>query len=350
MVYFKISSSDGFIIYDNIPPSLWDDYLLKNNNHLSEALVNKNNRLYRCGYSKNEKGSVFILTDDKKYINSKSVFKQFLSFNLLIIESFNNLKNEITQKYNKQTQELIHNLITLNGHNIQEVFALVPQQSLTKNINEQISIVKNKIEKNMEESARTYLRVAKNNMAMKIEFSVFNKLMEDRPSLKQEKHEIRIIILNVLQIFYQDFQEKGIELHLDSSDMELNLDFETITVCFYYLIENAVKYCLPRSAFKIFLLESENCFKVTLDMISLEIKKGEELKLCDQGYCGENAKLLGKNGSGIGLYRAYKTLKLHDATIEIKPRVNSNTQRRHEKLIYEHNSIEIKFPVQKKWA
>lgn len=196
--------------------------------------------------------------------------------------------------------------------------------------------------------AKTYLRVAKNNMAMKVEFSVFDKLMEPRPSINKEKHEIRKIILNILQIFHQDFQDKNIELHLDSSDVELDVDFETINVCFYYIIENAVKYCAPDSKLKIYLLEENRFFKVSFDMLSLQIQEGEENKLCDYGYCGINSKKSGKNGFGIGLYRAYKTLILNGAKIEIKPRI-SNTIRAHAGYTYEHNAIDTIFPYEKGW-
>jgi K+-sensing histidine kinase KdpD len=350
MIYFKIFDRDNNVVYNSIPPSLGNSLLQKGNNSLSDIVIDNVKIRYRYGFSKNEKGSIYILTDDKKYVNSKNTFKDFLNLNLLLIDSFYKMKTDIIEKYNNQTKELIHNLITLNGHNIQEVFALVPQQSLTKNINEQLKTIKGKITNDIEGAAKTFLRLAKNNMAMKIEFSVFNKLMENKPFLAKEEHNIRIIILNILQIFYQDFEDKGIKLQLDSSDVDLCLDFETITVCFYYIIENALKYCLPRTTLKIFLLESDGKFCVVFDMISLQIIQGEENQLCDFGFCGANAKKLGKNGSGIGLYRAYKTLILNDATIEIKPRTSLEYQKKHEGYIYEHNVIEIKFPLQKRWV
>ena len=62
-------------------------------------------------------------------------------------------------------------------------------------------------------------------MSMKVEFSVFDKLMESKPSLTKEKHDIRKIILSVLQIFYQDFQEKEIGLQLSASEIEIEFDF-----------------------------------------------------------------------------------------------------------------------------
>lgn len=349
-IFFRILTCDGYVVFDNIPLSLSTLVTSNNKNCIITNPLSEKRDEYRCGFSSNEKGSVYILTDEKKYIRSKGIFREFLSLNLLMIDSFSSLKDDIAEKYNRQTKELIHNLITLNGHNIQSVFALVSQQSLTININDQIKIIKKNIEKDLDASARTYLRIAKNNMAMKIEFSVFNKLMESKVFLKLHKYEIRQILLNVLQIFYQEFQDNGIELSLDSSDVELSLDFETINVCFYYIIENAVKYCLPKSKFKIILKEGTSYFKVIFEMTSLEIKKGEEMKLCDFGYRGENTLSLNSTGSGIGLYRAYKTLALNDATIEIKPRISNQPAIKHKGLNYEQNIIELTFIHQKKWA
>jgi hypothetical protein len=347
MTYVRILDKEGLIIYDSIPPSL-STIDFHNNNSKIFISVDKEKLQFRCGFTQNHKGKIFIITDERKYINSKGLFSDYLSINLLVIDSFIKIKLDISEKYNKQTQALIHNLRILNAQNIQNIFSLVPEQSLLKNIYEQQTIVEKTLQKNIQESAKSFLRVSKNNMSMKVEFSVFDKLMETSPQIKKEKHEIRRIILHILMNFSQDFKEKNIDLQMDSSSMEVDIDFETIFVCFFYIIQNAYKYSMPHSTLKIFLIEEDNTYKVYFNMLSLQILQKEVSKLCDDGFCGENAIKSGKSGSGIGMYRAHKTLTLNDATIEIKPRI-TELQKKSDGFVYEHNSIEIKFPIQKGW-
>lgn len=348
MIWFRILDSSNSLIYDSIPPSVADLVDYKKSNHKIPLPFNGVFKDFRVGTAQNSKGRIVILTDEKKFVNSKGVFGEFLSINLLVLEAFGSLKNEISEKYNKQTTALVHNLIKLNAQNIQSIFSLVPNHALTKDSREQLKIVSDKIQKEVDSSAKTFLRVAKNNISMKVEFSVFDKLMEKQPRLTIEKHDVRKVVLSVLQIFFQDFQEREIDLQLSACESEVEFDFETINVCLYYLIENALKYCKPKSTLKIILTEEDMFFKICFDMISLQVLPGEESQLFNDGFCGRNALTSGKSGFGIGMYRAYKTLALNKATIEFKPRITPKNDY-FEKYIYEHNLIELKFPFQKSW-
>lgn len=94
--------------------------------------------------------------------------------------------------------------------------------------------------------------------------------------------------------------------------------------------------------------KEKGTFTVDFDMVSLQLLAGEENSIFNEGFCGANAMKSGKSGSGIGMFKAYKMLKLNDATIEFKSRI-SPMKKHYEKYNYEHNSIEIAFPCENDW-
>ena len=54
------------------------------------------------------------------------------------------------------------------------------------------------------------LNLMKNNAAIKMEFSVFGKLYGTKEKVKNQKHNIRKALMNVLHLFFQDFTDRNI--------------------------------------------------------------------------------------------------------------------------------------------
>lgn len=79
---------------------------------------------------------------------------------------------EIRLEEQKKVNRLVHNLESINGHNIQEIYDLVPQDVLSKNWKEQINFIKDEISKDPDKAALMFLRIAKHNTHMKSEFSI----------------------------------------------------------------------------------------------------------------------------------------------------------------------------------
>ncbi|HMO41473.1 MAG TPA: hypothetical protein PKC76_19060 [Saprospiraceae bacterium] len=274
----------------------------------------------RYGYTKNELGTIYVLTIEKKYVDSYKAFKYLINANIILLEIIPSLKKKIEDQINSQTQQLIHNLTSQNSYNIQDLFALIPQQVLSERITKQEDVVVEILKEKPKVSARTLLNLIKYNIAMKIEFSVFEKTMIAYPRTSKTENSIRKFVLSILQIFINDFDKKNITLSLEASEKILNFDSECLSVSLFYLIENAVKYCASDSKFKIMFKDEEDCFSIIFDMISLRIEANEIEKLCELNYRAENAKRLVGKGEGIGMYRVQSTLKLNDAELEIVPR------------------------------
>jgi signal transduction histidine kinase len=348
VISYRVLDEASQVIFDNIPPSIVNAIDLTNIDNFPKKLIGKEQE-YRVGSYSNSRGKIIVVSDESKYLNSQKQFKEFLKQNMLFIDAFSKTKIEISEKYNKQTKDLIHNLRTLSAQNIQTVYRLVTEKAIANSISfDHKKRLGEKIKENPLDAASALLKVARNIMSMKVEFSVFDKLMEIKPKLIKEKHEIRRVIIDVLQIFYEVFEENKVQLSLDACEVEVEFDYETIYVCFYYLIENAAKYCKPHSSFKIHLIEGDTIFTVRFVMCSLQIKDEEKIKLCDYNFRGEASIASGISGSGIGMYRAFKTLKLNGAEIVIQNNL-SKRQTKHQNAIYEDNIFEIIFPYSKAW-
>lgn len=349
--FYFIKSNNGDEIVNTFPPEI-HSYTTNNKVGFEKAFITLNNNKYvaRIGTIINENGILIILSTKQKHIKKIKLFKNLVDSNANILESIKEMKDNIINKHNTQTEELIHNLTSLNSYNIQDIFSLIPQQLLTKNINysDQLKTIKTIIDSKPNVTINTILRIIKNNLAMKIEFSVFEKTMDSYPSVSKIEHDIREILVSILQIFIHEFEEKNIMVSLEATQKKLNVDYDTLSVSLYFIIENAVKYCLKGSRFKVKFLEESDNFSIVFDMVSLKIEEHEIEKLSTFGYRAKNAKEVNVKGKGIGMFRVQKTLKLNDSILEILPRV-TEYRKKSKNLIYENNIMKIKFLNQQNW-
>jgi signal transduction histidine kinase len=160
--------------------------------------------------------------------------------------------------------------------------------------------------------------------------------------------KIRDIILTILQLFSDEFSELNITISVIQNDKLLNIDYDSMLVSLYYVIENATKYCCPYTDFKIYFSEETNGFSVVFSMVSISIKDNEVASLVVRGYRSETAKKVHQNGNGIGLYRLKKTLSFNDAELHILPRTNPFTKKSGD-ILYEVNEFRIHFNNQNNW-
>lgn len=341
--------SKNELIFGNFPSGLI--YLLSDKQERPapiEINLEGKKQKARFGSKTNIHGTIYIVTTEIKFVSSFKMFKELLKMSVISLDSLTDLKRNICFNQNALIQELIHNLTSLNTYNIQDLFSLIPQQVLTQNINKQNETIRNIIVEKPIVTANTLLKLIKYNLAMKIEFSVFEKTIIPYPSVQKIEYSIKDIVLSILQIFIEDFEERKIEVSIDACEKRLIVDYDTLSVSLYFILENAIKYCSPNTKFKIFFKEEANSFSILFDMVSIRIENHEVKKLCEKNFRGASAILLTKEGKGIGMYRILKTLKLNNAEIEILPRI-SNFVRETKDAAYEHNQFKIKFIGQQDW-
>ncbi len=303
----------------------------------------------KCGGGKRKryleqsgKKELYFCSGDKNSIKSNRLFKSKVNVFKSFLPLIENIKQDITKELNKENKRLFHNVISLNAHNIQELYAFVNQNILTYNIGDQRRIIRQTIEEDLDNATNMFLRIAKNNSSMKTEFAVFKKLVDTNPTLSVRRHNVKKVLLNVLHVFFEDFTSKSINVIIQDCEEFVYFDYESIHVVLYHLLDNAVKYCLEESKLYINFETNEttNTCDIIFDMLSIEIRPEEISRIKNDGYSGVNAKKLGKSGDGVGMYIISRLLKLNKAEFILDP--NKCNRLHRNGVYYTKNLIKIR--------
>ena len=123
-------------------------------------------------------------------------------------------------------------------------------------------------------------------------------------------------MLNVLHTFFADFSEKNIYVEVGEYYNKTVVDYETIQIAFYHLIENALKYSKPNSKINIDFEDFADFFLIKFKMTSTYVKPIERDLIFGEGFSGEIAKKTGKSGDGIGMWRIKQMIELNGGCFE----------------------------------
>jgi K+-sensing histidine kinase KdpD len=231
----------------------------------------------------------------------------------------------------------------LNAQNIQEVFNIIPEEELRKSIRQK-ELIKRKVHEKINQVPLTFLRIIKNNAAIRNEFSVFKMLQEARPRIEKQKHEIRRALSNILYRFTQEFEDIGVGVQLSESNIKLYFDYSVFEVVIQHLMDNASKYVLPHNSELIInFRDSDGSFVISFDMMSMEILPEEVEKIHQEGFSGYFPKKSGKNGKGIGLGVIHRLLPLIGAELVVIPNANPTRETFLNDITYKNNIFEIHF-------
>lgn len=300
---------------------------------------------HRRGVFRSGLGSVHLCTSDRDYVSSSKMFKKQLYFYSEMLGSFHDVKNGIQTAATKFTRRLIHNLTSLHAHILQDLYVLVPQESLSGygTAAGQLKAVKKALNENAGEAPQGFLRILKNAVAIKTEFSVFNNLYSEKPSVNEKFHNLHRVIKNVTSMYFQDFQEKGVSIvqdNLDGEVLEVLFDYESVGVALHHLFQNAIKYIMNDTALTINFPCHDGVPRIALKMISLPIEKDEIEYLCNDGYSGKVARQLSLAGDGTGMGIAERLLELNGARIIVNAGVPTHNRIG---IMYADNVFTIEF-------
>ena len=350
--YYYALDKEGDWVFDNFPVQAV--YLIKDfkdSQKIIEITFHGKLTKFRIGKKISVYGTVFTLTAEDRYLRSFKLFKEVIDLSTISLQSIIDFKKSVEKKQIDRTEEFIHNVTSLNSYSIQDLFALISQDKLIGNINKQKDFVKELVGKKPEDAALTLLKLIKYSLAMKVEFSVYERTLKPWDSVQKMEQPIRPLVLSILQIFMQDFESKDILVSLDASEISnklLYVDNDSLFVSLYYILDNAVKYCCPKTKFMIIFEEEASCFSILFKMISLKIEAWEVDKLSIRSYRSAAAEKLNKKGQGIGMYRIQRTLRLNNAELEIIPRY-FEFPKIFENTYYEGNLFKLKFTGQQSW-
>ena len=347
--YYYAVRESGEYIFDNFPEDA--KYLIsgfKEKKDVFSITINGVEKQARMACKNNSYGKIYILTTETKFINRYKFFKQLVELSTVYIKPLVNFQNELIETHNELNEEFIHNVTSLNSYSIQELFSLIPQNTLTENINKQKEKIREILSEKPNITVDTLLNLIKYNLATKVEFSVFERTLKPCAVVQKQTHDIRTVVLSILQIFIDDFEKQNIEVSLSACDKLLSIDYDSLFVSLYYIFDNAVKYCCSNTKFKIFFSEEQDSFDIVIIMISIRIEPEQLKKLSTRGYRSAAARQLNERGHGIGMYRILKTLKLNNAKLIVNPRINDFTKQK-KNIRYEANEFRIKFNGQQDW-
>ncbi|WP_298485633.1 ATP-binding protein [uncultured Maribacter sp.] len=280
--------------------------------------IYKNKR--RQGKILNSKGVTFLCcekTKTTKLFKSKLEALSYAYYDLVIPRE--QIISEVKKSEQKKVNRLVHNLTSINAHNIQEIYNLIPQEILSSNWRNQIEYIQKELDNDKYKASMVFLRIAKHNIHMKSEFSIYRKLdRDDNADLEFTVYPFRVVLLNVLHTFFGDFTSKNIYVQVSDFYGKILIDYETIQVALYHLLENSAKYSKPDTNILIDFKDNDKTIVMSIQMISLHIPENERERILLEGVSGVTAKKIGKQGDGIGMWRIKQMIELNNGKFEIK--------------------------------
>ncbi|AQW70398.1 ATP-binding protein [Pseudomonas parafulva] len=342
MQYYRITNGAG-VVCDTLPSGYLEFYA-----GLSEA--SKKVKIfeieYRIGIYRKQDVTIYVATCDGDLIKSTRLFFKQVEFLFNCMAGIQKIHSEIAADSRVQANRMIHNLVTLNAHNLQEVYSIIPQEVMEdKKRGGWKDRITECVASDSYDASLSLVRIAKNCLKMKVEISVYNTLSNGDVKLALKRHSIHRILMNVFYVFFPDFTDNEVVVKVGECNEFIECDYETLQVALYHLAENAVKYIRRKS--ELVVNVSKNSFgqvEVLFRMNSLQIKPEELELIFDEGYSGYYSRKILKSGHGIGLARVKELLGYNKATIEVIPDFSTAAPfSTMQDLIYQDNVFRILF-------
>lgn len=336
MVYYHILDLEKQVLASNFPEFLIDEiYTWK----AKTELVNCNSFKQKRRQKKINTSTyeLFLCTYKESLSNKKfSIYLEACKF----------FADDIFKKYNKakesevrKTKRLKHNLSTLSANINQELYTLIPHESLIRGRRNQLDYIKKIIQRDANSAAQTVLRVLKFSNLMKAEFDVYDMLNTSTPNLDFYEHKIHKITLLTLNAFWFEIFSQGVEIKVDDCEERVIADYKSLFVIFSHIFDNTTKYIAPNSTFHISFENLSSVVRIKFDMISLKVEQDEVSKVFNETYSGKWTTKIDKAGDGIGLYIVKKLILLNEGAIEFITDVDINKRRIINGVPYENNQI-----------
>lgn len=83
------------------------------------------------------------------------------------------------------------------------------------------------------------MRIAKYNTGVKAEFSIYDKLLKKDVRLSPRYHNLRDVFMLVLHMFLGNFADNHVYVEVDNYYEKAYMDFESVHVSIYNIIENS---------------------------------------------------------------------------------------------------------------
>jgi len=318
---FRLSKGSD-IVFNNIKDTDNDEI----NQYITDGDQNKKIKLKGSDARiiKKTKGSleVIIVSTINLHLKRESILDAEADFILSRVDEINEELNQKIKKINSSFLMLTHNIKTLSTLNIQDIECFSPMGS-TQDINvrklSDWTIFVNELDNDDKlQLAKMLLRIYKNNQHIQNDIIVYNRLLNN---IEEEKefiyHPLHKVVMRSVFSCASLLLEEGVKLNLGQTENFVHIDYTSIQVALFYILENIVKYIKPNTQLNI-RFESDKKNKtnsVLFEMESLLVRKDEIPRLFDEGFSGQEAIKSKKSGSGIGLFISKKLINENNANI-----------------------------------
>ena len=310
-VRFRYLNPQGIIVFCSLFDS--EKRLISEINTLS----NRISKDVRAGKVINSNGEIFVFTSDQDLVCSSKRFKFFSEVLAEMVGSFVESQSLYLDDIARNTNRVIHNVVTYNAHSLQEIYSVLPQDQSGGNYSSVVASATEIVTQRPEKVAKLILKILKHAVSTKAEFSIYRKLAEKQPTLSQTSHVVHKVLMNALYVFFPDFNDKDVKVSVLAEPREVRayFDYECLQIVFLNLLENATKYTLPNTNVDIEIAEEDAAVSLAFKMTSLEVVQDEESSIFDEGYSGTYSQKTGKSGRGIGLFIARRLVELNSGSL-----------------------------------
>jgi signal transduction histidine kinase len=241
-------------------------------------------------------------------------------------------------------RRLKHNLVTHNATILQALYAVFPQDTLLVNVKDQPKYISETFRSNTLACSRLIQKILKSANQVKAEFSAFDLITANPMPQKQlESHSAHKIVAVVLSPFWFEFIQNDISIDVGQCHESILVDYESVSVAFYHLFDNATKYIAPKSTLNIIYQQNDSEVTIILEMTSLRIKSSELERIFEEDFSGEFAQETEKAGTGLGMGIAKKLIEFNSGSISVRNNINQKDRREINGIPYERNQFLIRF-------
>ena len=154
---------------------------------------------------------------------------------------------------------------------------------------------------------------------MRLRLDAYDFMYNEIPMNATEKTNYNIykIFDKVKHCLSERARDKNITIVLEPNGQCGDIKaYDCIELLPYILLDNGLKYSYNNKEILVKLTDDIKCCKFQIISEGLSLQEGEIDRIFERGFRGENARQHTSEGSGIGLYTAYKICELHNATIQ----------------------------------
>lgn len=272
----------------------------------------------RVLYSKDENGSLCLCDDKEKTTKNFMTMVELVKHcRPSLIGRHNTLKDNIRRETRKEIDAFKHNIVHLNSDAINEFYSFIEQEYLVNNYRKLQEKIEETIKKNPQEAVELIARLARYNLNMKTEISVISKLNNPDSKPNFGLGNPRDAVMSSVYTLYPLFKKRSVFVNVGEYWEKFDIDYDALQVASFYIIENATKYSEKGSTVNIAFKRDQKSLRIEFSMRSFFIDEIEEPHLFEEGYQGELAKKSGREGKGIGLYRAKRLIEFFGGSISL---------------------------------